>query len=159
MAREYVSAREALRRRNRQRPKGKRYEPSMAGRGMTMTDENLTFIPAETQLRLLRDQMIIAPMDVLHSRILIIPPHSSVLIRGKVLAAGPGYYPNRYDHSEKHKRTKVMAGTVFVPMSVKVGDVVHLDGRQTGKSAFDAFYWGDKYCIHCRQEDVAGVEI
>src|ERR1700682_723778 len=103
----HYSVQERLKRRNRARPKGKRYEPSKTDRGVTMTDENLTFIPANTKLRLLRDQMIIEPMDVLHSRILIIPPHTSVLVRGKVLAVGPGHYPLRYDHPEKHKRTKV----------------------------------------------------
>lgn len=139
------------------RPRGKRYEPSLAGRGVVMTDENITFIPAETKLKPMRDQMIISPLDVVHSHILIVPPHKSALVRGKVIAVGPGHYPNRYN-GPKGKRTKVMAGTVFVPMPVKVGEIVHLDGRQTGKSAFDAFYWGDKYCIHCRAEDVAGIE-
>ena len=143
--------------RSRRRPKGKRFEQSQFGRGVTMTDENITFIPADCQLRLLRDQIIIAPMDVLHSRVLIIPPHRSALVRGKVIATGPGHYPNRYD-GPKGKRTKIMAGTVFVPITVKVGDIVHLDGRQTGKSAFDCFYWGSKYCLHAREADVAGIE-
>lgn len=138
--------------------KGKRFENSKTERGVRMTDENITFIPADTKLRPLRDQMIVEPLDVVHSRILIVPPHQSTLVRGKVIAAGPGFYPNRYDHPEKHKRTKVMAGTIYRPITVKVGEIVHLDGRQTGKSAFEAFYWGDKYCIHCREEDVAGVE-
>jgi co-chaperonin GroES (HSP10) len=146
--------------------KGQRFSQSKVGRGVAMTDENLTFIPAGTKLKPLRDQIIIEPMDIMHSRVLIIPPHESKLIRGKVIAAGPGHYPNRYldkngdriPDGRKVGRTQIVAGTVFVPNPVRVGDTVHLDGRQTGKSAFDAFYWGPKYCIHARAEDVAGVE-
>lgn len=153
---EHLSLKEKMRR--RQRRKGQRFEHSKSERGGRITEENITFIPADVKLRPLRDQLIIEPMDVLHSRLLIIPPHQSVLVRGKVIAAGPGLYPNRYDHAEKHRRTKVMAGDVFRPTEVKIGDVVHLDGRNTGKGAFEAFYWGEKYCIHAREEDVAGLE-
>jgi hypothetical protein len=165
--REFFSPSEKLKRRMRQRPKGKRFEPSQSGRGVVMTDENITFIPADCKLRMLRDQLVIEPMDVLHSRTLIVPPHRSKLVRGKIIAAGPGLYPNRYadklgrilpDGRDKSKRALVLAGTVFRPVTVKVGQIVHLDGRQTGKGAFEAFYWGDKYCLHAREEDVAGVE-
>ncbi len=139
------------------RRKGLRYTPDAQARGVAMTDENITFIPASVEIKPLRDQLVIAPLDVLHSRILIVPPHQSNLVRGQVLRAGPGHYPNTYD-GPKGKRTKMMWGTRFVPNPVKVGDIVHLDGRQTGKSAFDAFYWGQIYCIHARAEDVAGIE-
>lgn len=150
--------------RPRHRPKGKRFEPSKVGRGVRMTDENLTFIPVDTQLRLLRDQLIVEPMDVVHSRVLIVRSESSTLIRGKVVGAGPGHYPNYYldkqgrKNPPRHERAQICGGMTFVPNPVKVGDIVHLDGRNTGKSAFDAFYWGDRYCIHARAEDVAGVE-
>jgi hypothetical protein len=144
--------------------KGQRFENSLSGRGVTMTDENITFIPASVKLRPLRDQLIVQPMDVVHSRILIVPPHSSKLVRGKVLAAGPGHYPNGYmdkwgnKNAPKGQRTQIYAGTVFVPMEVQIGQIVHLDGRGTGKSCFEAFYWGDKYCLHARQADIAGIE-
>jgi hypothetical protein len=134
------------------------FQRSQTERGLSLSTETIDFIPADTKLRCLRDQMIVEPLEVLHSRVLVIPPHSSKLVRGKVLAIGPGHYPNRYD-GPKGKRTKMMAGTVFVPTEVKPGQIVHLDGRNTGKGAFDAFYWGDKYCIHARQEDVAGIEV
>lgn len=130
-----------------------------------MVDENIAFIPAHFKINPLRDQIVVAPMEVIHSRVLIVPPHSSKLVRGKVIAAGPGHYPNGYMDKDgnknppKHKRVQVYAGTLFVPNPVKVGDIVHLDGRQTGRTAFDAFYWGQVYCLHARAEDVAAVEI
>ena len=86
-------------------------------------------------------------------------------MRAIVVAIGPGHYPNVYRDKEgnknppKGKRATVEAGMIFVPTEVRVGDIVHLDGRQTGKSAFDSFYWGTRYCLHARQEDCAGVEV
>jgi co-chaperonin GroES (HSP10) len=143
---------------SRKRRKGQRFKNLSDVRGTRITDENISFIPADTKIYPLRDQIIVEPVDIVHSRIIIVPPHESKLVRGKVIAAGPGHYPNRYDHREKSKRTKIMAGTVFVPNPVQIGDMVHLDGRNTGKDAFEAFYWGTTYCIHARAEDVAGVE-
>jgi co-chaperonin GroES (HSP10) len=138
-------------------PKRRHFQQSKTERGIALNPETIDFIPASCVLKPMRDQMIVMPLEVMHSRILIIPPHSSKLVRGKVLAIGPGHYPNKYN-GPKGKRTKMMAGTIFVPTEVKVGDIVHLDGRNTGKNAFDAFYWGERYCIHARQEDVAGIE-
>ena len=137
--------------------KRRHFQHSRTERGMALTCETIDFIPESCNLRPLRDQMIVQPIDVVHSRILVVREFGSKLVRAKVLAIGPGHYPNHYD-GPKGKRTKMMAGTVFVPTEVKVGQIVHLDGRQTGRSAFDSFYWGDKYCLHARQEDVAGIE-
>jgi hypothetical protein len=134
------------------------YDPSTTGRGLTLTPRTLNFIPASSRLRPLRDQMIVAPADVVHSRILIVPP-SGKPVRGKVLAIGPGHYPTQYDHRDKHKRTKSWAGMTFMPTEVKVGQIVHLGGMEIGGYSFEGMYWGDKYVIHCREQDVAGVEV
>jgi co-chaperonin GroES (HSP10) len=150
--REYVSAREALKRRSRLRPKGKRFVPSKTERGGHITDENLVFIPADWTLKPLRDQMIIEPLDVVQSRILVLPPQEKTL-RGRVLAVGPGHYPTQYDHWDKKKRTKCWAGMAFVPAQTKIGDIVRLEGFNS-----EGFFWGDKYCVHAREEDVAAVE-
>jgi hypothetical protein len=145
--------------------KRRHFQQSPTERGVAFNPQTLDFIPASCVLRPLRDQMIVQPIDVLHSRTLIIPPHTSKLVRGRVLAIGPGHYPNGYRDKEgnknppKGKRATMVAGTVFVPTEVKIGQIVHLDGRNSGKDAFDAFYHGDKYCIHCREADVAGIEV
>jgi hypothetical protein len=144
--------------------KKRHFQQSMAGRGVSLVAETIDFIPASCVLKPLRDQMIVEPIDVVHSRVLIVPPHTSKLVRGKVLAIGPGHYPLIYMDKDgnrgapRGKRAKIAWGEVFVPTEVKVGDIVHLDGRNTGKTAFDAFYWGTKYCLHAREADVAGVE-
>jgi hypothetical protein len=137
--------------------KKRHFQQSRTERGMALNPETIDFIPASCVIKPMRDQMIVEPIGIMHSRLIVVREFSSKLVRAKVLAIGPGHYPNRYN-GPKGKRTKIMAGTVFVPTEVKVGDIVHLDGRNTGKSAFDAFYHGDKYCLHCREADVAGIE-
>jgi hypothetical protein len=133
------------------------FQQSRTERGVALNPETIDFIPESCVLKPLRDQMIVEPINVVHSKVLIVPPHTSKLVRAKVLAIGPGHWPNRYN-GKKGKRTKVMAGSVFVPTEVRVGQIVHLDGRGSGKSVFDAFYHGDKYCLHAREADVAGIE-
>ena len=104
---------------------------------MALTCETMDFIPESCKLRPgLRDPDELCSRSMLvHSRILVVREFGSKLVRAKVLAIGPGHYPNHYD-GPKGKRTKMMAGTVFVPTEVNVGQIVHLDGRQTGRTAF-----------------------
>jgi hypothetical protein len=149
--RQHVGVRERLRQRTRR--KGQRFEQSRTERGVRLTDENLTFIPATTKIRPLRDQMIVEPLDVIHSRILIVP--SGDPVRGICRAIGPGLYRKQYDSPDKHKRTKVWEGMQFIPTEVKCGQTVLLDPHLK----YDEFYWGDRMHIHCRQEDVCGIEI
>ena len=144
------SIQEKLRRRGR--PKGKRFEASRCERGVRMTDENLTFIPAHFNINPMRDQMVVEPLDVVHSRILIVRGGDPV--RGIVKAIGPGLYRRQYDHPDKHKRTKVWEGMQFVPTEVKIGEVILLDPHLK----FEQFYWGDVMHIHCREADVCGIE-
>lgn len=148
---EHLSLKEKMRRRTRR--KGQRFENSKSERGVRMTDENLTFIPATTKLRPLRDQMIVEPTDVVHSHILIVPKGGDP-VRGICKAIGPGVYPKQYDSRDKHKRTKVWEGVQFVPTEIKLGQTVALDPNLK----YEQFYWGDVMHIHCRQEDVAWVE-
>lgn len=133
------------------------FEASRTSRGGRLTNETLNFIPASLKIRPMRDQMIVQPVDIVHSRLLIVPP-SGKPVRGKVLAIGPGVYPTQYDHRDKQKRTKSWAGMAFRPTEVKVGEIVHLGGMEIGGYAFEGFFWGDRYCIHCREEDVCGIE-
>jgi hypothetical protein len=134
--------------------KGMRYESSRTERGVRMTDENLTFIAAGVHIRPLRDQMVVEPLDVVHSRYIVTPPGGDP-VRGIVKAIGPGLYRKQYDSKDKHKRTKVWEGMQFVPTEVKVGETVLLDPHLK----FEQFFWGDVLHIHARQEDVCGVEL
>lgn len=145
---------QSLRKRDpRKGRRGTRFDPARGERGVRLHEENLAFIPADTKLRCLRDQMIVEPLDVVLSRILILPPSDKTL-RARVLAIGPGHYPTQYDSRDRHKRTKSWAGMGFVPTEVKAGDIVRLEGFNS-----EGFFYGDRYCVHAREADVAGVEI
>ncbi len=72
-------------------------------------------------------------------------------------SCGPGCYPKKYDHRDKHKRTKTWDSTRLRPTEVKVGDTVELGGLNIGGYAFDSFYHGDKLMLIAREEDVCGI--
>ena len=75
-------------------------------------------------------------------------------VRGKVLAAGPGTYPWRYD-GPKGKRTKKWRSKVFVPTTVKVGDTVELAGLEIWEYLHKTIVWGNKSVIVCQEADIA----
>ena len=146
-----------IKRPHRSAQRGKRFIPS--GTGVAMADENLAFIPASCKLKPLGDRMIVEPLDVVRSRILVLPPSDKTL-RGRVLAVGPGHYPAEYRdkqgnrNPQRHERAQMVAGKAFVPSQTRVGDIVRLEGFNS-----EGFFWGDTYCVHAREQDVCGVEV
>lgn len=125
-------------------------------RGVRFGGETMTRVEAHEVIRPLRDQLVVEPLDVVYSRYIQVAQLTKPL-RGRVLAVGPGHYPKRYDHPDKHKRTKYWDGTRFQPTEVKVGDIVELGGAEISGYAFEQFWWGDKRCLWCSERDVAGV--
>lgn len=115
-----------------------------------------TYIDADAKLRCLRDQMIVEPLPVDHSSILEVIEYVKPL-RGVVKVVGPGHYPKRYDHPDKHRRTKMWDSKQFQPTEVKVGDIVELGGYEFGGYGFQQFLWGNKMHIFCREADVSGI--
>ena len=125
-------------------------------RGARMGGETITRIPGEYQIRPLRDNIVLEPYAVRYSATLEVA-HQTKPLRGKVLAIGPGHYPKRYDHPDKHKRTKTWDSKTFLPTQVQVGDEVELGGEEIEGYAFEGFWWGDKYCIWVTERDIAGI--
>lgn len=119
-------------------------------RGVRIGNELLTFIPADSIIRPLRDQIVVEPLPT-HS-LFDIPGCKP--IRGIVRATGPGCYPKRYD-GPKGKRTRSWDAKCFRPCDVRVGDVVELGGSELGGYLFARVFWGDKEVVICREEDVA----
>lgn len=132
--------------------------------GVRFGGETLQYVPADQNLRPLRDQLIVEPLEVVYSRWVYVHANTKPL-RGIVLAAGPGHYPSYYldKHGERlpdHKRgeRKERAhGKHFVPTEVKAGDVIELGGAENGGYSFEQFWWGDVLCLHCTERDVAVV--
>ena len=121
--------------------------------------DSLTMVPAEAQIRCRHDHIIIEPLIIDYSGLLEVVEDMRP-VRGIVKAVGPGHYPKRYNHPDKHRRTKMWTSPTFQPTEVKVGDVVELGAAQETRGYnFQTFLWGDKVHVICTERDVAGVTI
>jgi hypothetical protein len=127
-----------------------------AGRSAELSWSSTTYVPRETTIRCRRDYLIVEPLPVDH-RVSFEVIERTKPLRGIVKAVGPGCYPKRYDHPDKHRRTKTWDSKTFLPTQVKVGDVVELGGYEHGGYAFQTFLWGDVPHLICRELDVSGV--
>ncbi len=121
--------------------------------GLRIGNETNTFIAASANVRPLRDQIVIEPLQWKPSTIIAVEWHGKPL-RGVVRAVGPGCYPKKYD-GPKGKRTKSWDSKHFRPCDVKVGDVVELGGLEIRGYLFTTFMWGTTECVICREADVA----
>lgn len=130
-----------------------RLAPTPFQPGARAGGETLTSIPADAVIRPLRDWLVVEAEAHVASRLIYVPEFGRPL-KGTVLAVGPGCYPKRYDHAEKHKRSKSWDSRRFRPTEVKVGDRVELGGAESGGYAFEQLWWGERLCLLCREEDV-----
>lgn len=129
---------------------------SSGSRSAELSYASKTYIRADEKIRCLRDYIILEPLPVDHGGAIEVRENVKPL-RGIVRAVGPGHYPKRYDHPDKHRRTKMWESKHFQRTEVKVGDVVELGGYQYGGYNFQQFMWGDKLHIICREADVSGI--
>ena len=119
-------------------------------------DTWLTGIPADCAIRPLRDHLVIEPLPIERPGVIEVRERTKPL-RGRVKAVGPGHYPTRYDHAEKHKRSKSWSSQSFQPTQVQVGDIVELGGYSHGGYSFPEVLWGGVPHLICREADVCGV--
>ena len=131
------------------------------GRSGELSHAATTYVREDEQIRCLHDNIVVEPLPVEHSKVLEVVEFGKPL-RGIVKAVGPGHYPMRYDHPDKHRRTKMWRSSRFQPTQVKVGDIVELgsvrqeDGRLVGYN-FQQIMWGSKMHVMCREADVSGI--
>lgn len=135
--------------------------------GVRDGQESMYAIPADQNIRPIRDQIVIEPLDANPSKIIELVENHVKPLRGKVLAVGPGCYPWLYQEHlggpwsmsvPKGKRVAQKQSKAFRPCDVKVGDIVQLGGLEIGGYLHPRFRWGNKEVVICREEDVAGVE-
>jgi hypothetical protein len=130
---------------------------SSGGRSAELSWDSLTRVPAEKQIQCRRDYIVVEPLDIDHAMSLIVVEDTKP-VRGIVKAVGPGHYPKRYDHPDKHRRTKMWDGKHFQATEVKPGDLVELGSPQGARGYnFQTFLWGDKLHLICREADVSGL--
>jgi len=130
------------------------------GAGGELSYETKTYVAPDEKIQPLHDYIVVEPLPIEHSKILLVVEEIKP-VRGIVKAVGPGHFPLRYDHPDKHRRTKMWRSKTFLPTQVKVGDIVELgsvqlEGRYVGYS-FQQIYWGNTMHIMCREADVSGI--
>lgn len=130
---------------------------STGSRSAELSQETLTFVDGSAKIRPLKDHIVIEPLDAEPPSSIIWMVEKTKPLRGIVKAVGPGHYPKRYDHPDKHQRSKMWDSKHFQPTEVKVGDVVELGGAEHGGYSFPKILWGGKPHILCREADVAGI--
>src|SRR5215470_18543437 len=95
--------------------------------------------------------MVVEPLERNFSAILEVITETKP-VKGIVLAVGPGCYVKRYDHPDKHKRSRMWDSKALRPCDAKIGDIVGFEPR-----AFQTVHWGEKLCLLMREEDLTGI--
>ena len=121
--------------------------------GTRVGHETAYAVAACEDIRPLRDQLVVEVLDWKPSRTIEVV-YTGRPLRGRVLRAGPGTHPKRYD-GPKGKRTKSWDSKAFRPCDVRPGDIVELGGLELAGYLHMSFRWGDKTVVVCREEDVA----
>jgi co-chaperonin GroES (HSP10) len=105
-------------------------------------------IPAGTQLRPLRDMIVVRPLDYVPSQIIAVAGVEDPPLRGIVIAVGPGDYHRQYNAD----RSKSWFSKVRTPCDVKVGDEVEIEVHARDRVMID----GIQHII-CSEKHVCGV--
>ena|ERR1700728_3695466 len=121
--------------------------------GVRVGNETLTSVPAEADIRPLRDNIVIEPLDWKPSSVIEVV-YTGKPLRGVVKACGPGRYPKLYN-GPKGQRSKTWDSKSFRKTEVKVGDVVELGGLEIRGYLFQTVRWGAKEVIVCSEQDIA----
>lgn len=126
---------------------------------MRLSDTSLNFIHPGRRIRPLRDQLIVKPVPLTLSK-KIAAQWRGEPVKGIVIAAGPGCYPNIHERGMRDGKPyrSVRQSKVFRPTEVKVGDVVHLGGMELGGYLWPKLWAEGGWCVICREADVAVME-
>lgn len=90
----------------------------------------------------------------------ILASFSGEAVRGEVVAAGPGRYPNIHRRGKKDGKEwrTVSPSKHFRPTEVKIGDIVQLGGMELGGYLFPHIQINGIDHILCSEQDVAAIE-
>lgn len=131
-------------------------QPYAYQRGAQLTPFTLEAIPGNVRLLPLGDRIIVEPFEHTLSAIILIVNERRP-IAGVVRAIGPGTNPKKYDHPDKHRRTRFEYSRHFQPSVIEVGDVIELGAIDGQGYAFETFQWGGRLHLHAREADIAAV--
>lgn len=126
--------------------------------GVRVDHDTETYLQSSARVRPLRDWICIEVLDWRPSSYLEVMYFGKPL-RGRVLVIGPGRYPIKYNGPKGLRTESWESGerepAVFVPITVKVGEIIELGGLELRGYLFTSFYWGPRKCLMVREADVA----
>jgi hypothetical protein len=132
--------------------------------GKRDSDKSYNAILPTEKLRPLGNRLIVEVLPLKLSST-IIADWQGEAVRGRVIAAGPGGYPNIHLRGTKPGKDGkpesfhiIRKSKHFRPNAVKVGDIVQLGGMEIGGYLFKHVQVDGKDCIYCTEDDVTGVE-
>lgn len=117
-------------------------------------------LPAGTKLRMMRDRLLLRPLDWEPSKIITVI-RSGRPLRGEVVAVGPGRLYRRYKpHPTDSRKRQYVETNHFIPTQVRPGDIVELGGLNVYDGlgySFPQITIGTETFVICQEQDVAGV--
>jgi hypothetical protein len=125
--------------------------------GIRKHDTSLNFTDGE--IHPIRDFLIVKPMPPALSQT-IAADWNGEAVRGKVIKAGPGCYPNIHERGFKDGTPyrRVRQSKVYRPTEVKPGDVVQLGGMEIGGYLWKHVWLDGEDHILIDEDDVCFVE-
>jgi hypothetical protein len=131
----------------------------MSAPGVRLSDKAVNFVAPGRHIRPRGDYLIVKPLPLTLSERLKADWHGEV-VRGRVIAAGPGCYKNIHRRGVKDGKPwrTVRQSQVFTPNEVQVGDIVQLGGMEIEGYLFPKVWVSGDWCVICREEDVCFIE-
>jgi hypothetical protein len=125
--------------------------------GVRQHDKALNFVQGEVQMR--GDYLIVKPLPPALSQT-IAADWNGEAVRGKVIKAGPGCYPNIHQRGFKDGKPyhTIKPSKVYRPTEVKPGDVVQLGGMELGGYLWKHVWLEGEDHILIDEDDVCFVE-
>ena len=129
---------------------------AVENRGVRFHDRAVNFVTAQERIRPRGDHLIIKPLPLkLGAR--IDADWRGDVVRGEVIAAGPGCYPNLHSKGTRDGKPyhTIRQSKVFRATEVKPGDVVELGGLEIGGYLWPKVWAAGDWCVIAREQDVA----
>ncbi len=138
-------------------------------RGTRLEQKLNCFIPADHEIRPMRNQIFAEPLPWTPSSIIHVVTDKKPM-RAKIVAIGPGTWIKQYFSKKtgiwappwappaRPDRIKSRDSKTFKKCDAKVGDVIDLGGLEIGGYLFPRITWGNKEVLICTEDDVVGIE-
>jgi len=135
------------------------YSKPQRADGKRLVDKHPTALGKDENIRMLRDQILVRPIDAYESEH-IVAVWTGAPTRGVIIAVGPGVNPNIHTRGKRDGRDyrTIRESSHFRPTEVTPGMVVELGGREIGGYLFTQLLIDNVLHIICREADVCFID-